>query len=71
MANSEVYHIDTRQPLNLHLPLPNLTKYQKAVYYLGMKVFSLLPSCIKQETNSPKKFKLILEKFLYKKSFRI
>jgi hypothetical protein len=32
-VNSEVYHIDMRQHLNLHQPLPNLTKYQKGVYY--------------------------------------
>jgi hypothetical protein len=54
MANSEVYHIDMRQHLNLHKLLPNLTKYQKGVCYLGMKVFSLLPSYIKQKSNSSK-----------------
>jgi hypothetical protein len=43
MINSEVYHISTRQHSNLHLPLPNLTKYQKGVYYLGIKIFNVLP----------------------------
>jgi hypothetical protein len=49
MPNSEVHHIDMRQHLNLHQPLPNLTKYQKGVYYLGMKVFGVLPSVCHDE----------------------
>jgi hypothetical protein len=56
---------ELRQHLNLRQPLPSLTKYQKGVYYLGIKVFSVLPSYIKQESNSPKRFRLILKKFLY------
>jgi hypothetical protein len=39
--NSVLYHIDPRQRLNLHKPLPNLTKYQKCVYYLDIKVFNV------------------------------
>jgi hypothetical protein len=68
-ANSEVYHIDMRQHLNLHQPLINLNKYQKGVYYLGIKAFNVLPSYINQESNSPKRFKFILKKFLYENSF--
>jgi hypothetical protein len=55
MANSEVYHIDMRQHLNLHRPLTNLTKYRTGVYYLGTKAFNVLPSHIKHEFNSPKR----------------
>ena len=47
----------------------NLTKYQKGVYYLGIKVFIMLPSYINIESDNPKKFKLILHKFLYENSF--
>jgi hypothetical protein len=36
-VNSEVYHIDTRQHVNFHQPLPSLVKYQKGVYYLGVE----------------------------------
>jgi hypothetical protein len=41
-VNSEVYHMNTRQHSNLHLPLPNLTKCQKGVYCLGIKIFNVL-----------------------------
>jgi len=46
-----------------------MTKYQKGVYYLGVKIFNMLPSYIKTESDNPKKFKLILQKFLYENSF--
>jgi hypothetical protein len=39
------------------------------VYYLGIKVFSALPANIKTEFNNPKKFKGVLQKVLYEKSF--
>jgi len=32
-------------------------------------VFNILPSYIKIESDNPKKFKLILQKFLYENSF--
>ena len=69
MVNSEIHHVDTRQRATFHQPSMNLTKYQKGVYYLGVKVFSMLPSYIKIESHNPKKFKLILQKFLYENSF--
>jgi len=62
MVSSEIYHIDTRQHINFQHPSMNLTKYQKEVYCLGVKVFNMLPSCIKIESDNPKKFKLILQK---------
>jgi hypothetical protein len=54
---------------NFHLPSVNVTKYQKGVYCLGVKVFNMLPSYIKTESDNPKKFKVILQKFLYENSF--
>jgi len=47
MVNSELYHVDTRQHTNFHQPSVNLTKYQKGVYYLGVKVSNMLPTYIK------------------------
>jgi len=47
----------------------NVAKYQKGVHYLGVKVFNALPSDIKTEFNNPKKFNVVLQKFLYEKSF--
>ena len=69
LVTSEVYHIDPRQHANFHHPYVNWTKYQNRVYYLGVKVLNMLPSYIKIESDNPKKLKLILKKFLYKKSF--
>jgi hypothetical protein len=69
MANSEIYHIDTRQHANFQHPSMNVTKYQKGEYYLGVKVFNMFPSCIKIESDSPKKFKLILQKLFSENSF--
>jgi hypothetical protein len=40
---SEIYHIDTRQHTDSHQPAMYLTKYQKEVHYLGVKVFKMLP----------------------------
>jgi len=46
-----------------------MTKYWKGVYYLGVKVFNMLPSCIKTEIDNPKKFKVVLQTFLDKNYF--
>jgi hypothetical protein len=69
LVNSEIHHINTRQHANFHQPSVNVAKYQKGVYYLGIKVFNALPSDIKTEFNNPKKFKVVLQKCLYEKSF--
>jgi hypothetical protein len=39
------------------------------MYYLGVTVLNMLLSYIKMESDNPKKFKLILQKFLYENSF--
>jgi hypothetical protein len=69
VINSEVYHIDTRQHFNFHQPLPSFAKYQTEVYDLGIKVFSGLPSYIKDASNNHKRFKLILKDFYMKINF--
>ena len=42
LVNSEIYHINTRKHANFHQPSVNLTKYQKKVYCLGVKVFNIV-----------------------------
>ena len=69
LVNSEIYHSDTRQHANFHQPSVKVTKYQKGVYYLGVKVFNILPSYIKTEFHNPRKFKAVLQKFLYENAF--
>jgi hypothetical protein len=66
---SEIYHFDTRLHANFHQPSVNVTNFQKGVSNVGTKVFNMLPSYIKVESDNPKNFKLVLQKFLYEHSF--
>ena len=54
---------------NFHQPSVNVTKFQKGVSNLAAKVFNMLPSNIKMESDKPKKFKMALQNFLYENSF--
>jgi len=69
MVSCEIYHGGTRQHANFHQSSVNLTKYQKEVHYLGAFVFNMFPSYIKTGSGNPKKFKFIVQKFLYENSF--
>jgi len=66
MVKSEIYHIDTRQHANFHQHSGNLNKYQKGVYYLGVKVFNILPSYIKIESDNPQNLNLFYRIFYTK-----
>jgi len=61
-ANSEIHNINTRYKSNLHLPISNLSVYQKGPYYTGIRVFNSLPSQIKE-------LKRALKNFMYFHSF--
>jgi hypothetical protein len=53
-----------------HLPSVNVAKYQKGVYYLGIKVFNALPPNIKTEfNNNKKKLKGFYRNFYMKNPF--
>ena len=41
--NQEIY---TRYNTNLHLPMANLTTFQRGVYFFGVKLFNRLPIII-------------------------
>jgi len=69
LVSSEIYHIDTKQHANFHQLPVNSSRYQKGVNYLGVKVFNMVPSYIKIESDNPKEFKSILQKFLCENSF--
>jgi len=68
-VNSEIHNISTRNKLNLHLLIPNLSVYQKGTYHSGIKVFNSLPSQIKNLSHSRNQFKRALKNFLYFHSF--
>jgi hypothetical protein len=46
-VNSEIHNINTKNKVNLHLPITNLSVHQKGMYYSGIKMFNSLPSQIK------------------------
>jgi hypothetical protein len=48
--NFPVHNHDTRSAKNFHLPITNLTIYQKGAYYMGIKIFNYLPTHIQNVT---------------------
>jgi hypothetical protein len=68
-TNQEFHSINTRSVINLHLPMCNLTIFQKGAYYSGIKLFNHLPQKIKSLSNEIKLFKPALIKFLTLHSF--
>jgi len=67
--NLEAHNHDSRPAKNLHLPITNLTIYQKVAYYMGIKIFNYLPTHIKNEANEIQVFKKTLKRFLLANSF--
>ena len=68
LFNSQVHKINTRQTLDLYVPT-YLTIYQKGVYYSGIKIYSHLPTAIKDLSGDKNKFKLALKIYLLHYSF--
>jgi folylpolyglutamate synthase/dihydropteroate synthase len=67
--NADIHTKNTRNKFNLFLPQTRLTKYQKGVYFAGIKIFNHLPENIKTFSNNTNKFKNELKKFLLLGSF--
>ena len=51
ITNDNVHKILTRSKDDLHLPMANLSVFQKGVYFSGIKIFNNLPNEIKQTSN--------------------
>jgi hypothetical protein len=68
-ANSVAHNLQTRQKDDLHLPTPNLTLFQKGIYYTGVKLFNNLPRDIKEIVGLPNQFKSALKRYLVTHSF--
>jgi hypothetical protein len=68
-SNQEVHSINTRSTTNFHLPVCNLTIFQKGAYCSGIKLCNHLPQKIKSLSNEIKLFKPALKKFLTLHSF--
>jgi hypothetical protein len=55
--NLEVHNHDARSANNFHLPITNLTKYQKGAHFAGIKIFNHLPTHIKYVVKEIQVFK--------------
>jgi hypothetical protein len=67
--NNEIHKYNTRNNNNLHLPVANLSKFNKGEYISGIKVFNHLPQYIKALIGNQTNFKSTLKRFLYHHSF--
>jgi hypothetical protein len=67
--NSDVHNFNTRSNHDLHIPVANLTVFQKGVWYSGIKTYNHLPLTLKQLSYNISKFKTALKKFLVTNSF--
>jgi hypothetical protein len=68
-TNSDIHSISTRHRYNLHVPNSNLNKYQKGVYYSGIKLFNNLPPNVINLSHNIKMFKRALKDYLLSHSF--
>ena len=67
--NSENHTKSTRQFNNFYHLITNFTVYQRAVHYMGIKIFNSLPPYIKDISNIVKNFEICLKQFLHTHSF--
>jgi hypothetical protein len=68
-TNNEIRKYRTRHNNYLHLPLVNLSKFDKGACIFGVKAFNHLTQYIKTLANYQKRFKSTLKRFLYHHSF--
>jgi hypothetical protein len=61
--NYNVYNMNIRQKYNFHLPLWNLSLYQKEVYFTCIKMINILPQSIRNLSNDTKQFKSALKNY--------
>ena len=62
--NSAFVGLTQRSNINLHVPVCNLTLFQKGAYFSGIKLFNHLPPRTKSLSNEIKLFKPALKRFL-------
>jgi hypothetical protein len=62
--NNEIYTINTRLNINIHLPSANLSKYKKkGAYCMGIAIFNNLPRDIRVSLYDLNKFKFVTKNF--------
>ena len=55
--NLDVHSFNARSNHDLHIPVANLTVFQKGVWYSGIKIYNDLPPTLKQQSYNIFKFK--------------
>jgi hypothetical protein len=69
VINANIHNFPTRSHNDLHLPIANVSVFQKGVYFSGVKIFNNLPTDLKQPFYDVYKFKRVLKIFLLDNSF--
>jgi hypothetical protein len=68
-SNYDLHNIQTRQKVDMHMPLSKLTLFKKGAHNSGSEIFNRLLSFIKELSNDVKSFKIALKNFLMANSF--
>jgi hypothetical protein len=68
-TNSCVCSVNTRNKHHLQRPIANLSCSQKSAYFVGIKIFITLPSCLKSLVNEETQFKVALKRYLSAQPF--
>jgi hypothetical protein len=68
-TSNQIHSVYTRFKTNLHPPIADLTKFQKVVYYSGIKLYNNLPRDIKDLANEITLFWNALKRLLLINSF--
>ena len=68
-TNSDVHSFNTRSIHDLHIPVANLTVFQKGVWYSGIKIYNHLLQTLKQLSYHILKFKVALKSFFLQTHF--
>jgi hypothetical protein len=63
-TNSDIHSFNTHQKSHLHPPSTRMTKFQKVVHYMGVKIFNTLPPKIQYLSSNKKQFHKTLKKFV-------
>jgi hypothetical protein len=67
--NSDIHSFNTRQKSHLHPPSTRMTKFQKGIHYMGVKIFNKLPPKTQYLSGNNKQFPKTLKNFLLLGSF--
>jgi hypothetical protein len=62
--NQETHGVNTRHNTDFHFPTVRLTAFKEGAYFMGIKIFNLLPTNIRILSDRIELFKPALKKYL-------